>query len=514
VTSITPGGVGGELTRPEQGRFLVAPTATDRINVLRPALRPTACWRIESHRFDVGSSFVLPNGSTEFALLARLRPVATDQNRATALRLAIFGHADATGSVSDNKTLSGRRALAVYGLIVRDLALWEELYSNKAGSDDWGLRSVQWMLNALGHPAGLVTGKSDPKTEAAIRHFQGSAGLATSGTADAATRKALFEKYMDLLCSDESGAPFRYEPKDFLGEGKDASRKGACQGCSEHNPVVVPSKKHAGELAKAANKGQRDEEYRQNRRVIIYMFDPGLPIDVTNWPCPTTDEGPDGCKKVFWKDGAERREPSAQHREHARQEATFSCRFYDSMTRFSPCEAPRRTVAVWLHDHARKRMADAPFRLTVAGETILGRSDGEGKARAEGVFKERDAVLEWGSLPALVGAANGSTEPGFLYRTTLRLDIDDFRECSDDELLHEASARLENLGYHRGNFFLNWAAFQKDYGLAESDWPDAATQDALWSTHAGGQETNATQGEEACPPLEPVFEPIATKDSR
>src|ERR1035441_9549451 len=60
--------------------------------------------------------------------------------------LAIFGHADPVGSDIYNKKLSGRRAMAVYGLLTRDLSIWEELYSD---TTDCGPKTVQEALAAL-----------------------------------------------------------------------------------------------------------------------------------------------------------------------------------------------------------------------------------------------------------------------------------------------------------------------------------------------------------------------------
>ena len=53
------------------------------------------------------------------------------------------------GNDDYNKTLSGRRAAAVYGLLVRDPVLWEKLFSNKFGNDIWGDDAIATMNSRL-----------------------------------------------------------------------------------------------------------------------------------------------------------------------------------------------------------------------------------------------------------------------------------------------------------------------------------------------------------------------------
>jgi hypothetical protein len=97
--------------------------------------------------------------------------------------LSIFGHADPTGQDPYNKDLSGRRAKAVYGLLIRDTALWEELYTSKIQNvgDPWKYKAIQVMLKALGHNPGAFTGTLTAQTQQAVKDFQGRNGLAEDG---------------------------------------------------------------------------------------------------------------------------------------------------------------------------------------------------------------------------------------------------------------------------------------------------------------------------------------------
>src|SRR5574337_1959703 len=90
----------------------VAPMLAAERNTIREGLVPVARWQVEDLRFDFDSSFVLPDARDEFALLAALRHDFPE------CRMALFGHADPVGDDEYNKVLSGRRAMAVYGLVV------------------------------------------------------------------------------------------------------------------------------------------------------------------------------------------------------------------------------------------------------------------------------------------------------------------------------------------------------------------------------------------------------------
>src|SRR4051812_44221648 len=97
------------------------------------------------------------------------------------------------------------------------------------------------MLLALGFDAGVVDGKTGPKTRAAVRSFQSENGLTADGDAGPKTRQQLFTQYMDFLCCDAQGEPVTMSAEDFLARGADPKLRGDVQGCSEFNPVIVLS---------------------------------------------------------------------------------------------------------------------------------------------------------------------------------------------------------------------------------------------------------------------------------
>ena len=120
--------------------FKVAPTDDgQKFNAIRIPLIPQACWRLNDPAFDFDSSFVLPTFQGEIARLAAL--LQANPGCPT----AIFGHADPAGpadpAASDalNKTLSDRRAIAIYALLTRQPSMWEDLYSPAVDGDAWGL---------------------------------------------------------------------------------------------------------------------------------------------------------------------------------------------------------------------------------------------------------------------------------------------------------------------------------------------------------------------------------------
>ena len=138
---------------------LVAPTTQVALNTVKAFLIPVGCWRVDDVRFLFDSSVVVLNVKKEMGLLKSL----IDQHPGAPL--SIFGHADPTGNDAYNKTLSGRRAQAIYGLLTRDTDKWEQLFSTPFGGDDWGVRSIQRMLIGTDNPV-KFDGKLGPEMTA------------------------------------------------------------------------------------------------------------------------------------------------------------------------------------------------------------------------------------------------------------------------------------------------------------------------------------------------------------
>jgi protein-arginine deiminase len=321
--------------------LLVGPATGSESNAYRAGLIPFACWRIEDIRFDFDSSLVKPDIVDEIRQLARLTKAHPE------CPLSIFGHADPAGDDAYNKKLSGRRSQAIYALLTREVSLWEDLYSNPHGRDDWRIRSEQIMLQDLGYAPGRTDGTNDQPTRDALKQFQQNAGLAPSGNSDAATREKLFLAYMNSLC----GPLFKLKKEDFLGRGQDADGKADYQGCSEFNPAMVFSQQEHNRYQAAADKTERNLQNTVNRRVVIYLFRKGSKVLIDKWPCPTAKEGDGQCRTRFWSDGEQRRARRLPNdrRQFPVSHDTFACRFYHRLATSSPCEAPSQEAMYHVH---------------------------------------------------------------------------------------------------------------------------------------------------------------------
>ena len=311
VHGTSDGGVTGKHPEAPALEFLVAPATVGEQNTIRLRLVPVACWRVDDVRFAFDSSFVTPDVTDELQMLVRLRNEHKDA-LGRYPPLSVFGHADPTGSDDYNKTLSGRRAMAVYAVLISNsepghaVSLWQEI----ARGESWGNRQRQTMQEATGLPP---------------------------GTSDS----ALFQSYFAKLCPPE----LSLAPGDFLAQGIDARGKGDYQGCSRFNPLLVFSQpdEQRYEQAKADNDdatlAARNAANASNRRVLVLLFRPGSQIVPSQWPCPRATEGKDGCIARFWSDGEKRRSTHlATERRYEKTKDTFACRFYDRLSSNSPCE--------------------------------------------------------------------------------------------------------------------------------------------------------------------------------
>lgn len=288
-------------------RILVGPATDGQANTIEEWIRPIACWRLDDTRFEFDSSFVKPGSAREFKLLEETR----DENPGATL--SIFGHADPTGDDDYNKTLSGRRARAIYGMLTRNAEMWEELFSKRTpgGGDPWGNPALETMLVTTGRdPAGAANLSKDQRAE-------------------------LYRAYMERLC----GPRLSLDPtKDFLARGTGDQLRGDIEGCSEFNAVLRFSKKEDAEFSQFKNKTRRDSENVPNRRVVAYLFRKELEIDPNQWPCPSSSAGPGQCRNRFWVDHQKRKAPDEERREFAKDKDTFQCRFYHRLAIQSPCE--------------------------------------------------------------------------------------------------------------------------------------------------------------------------------
>jgi hypothetical protein len=349
--------VSGDHEEVEAQPIFAAPASGKEANRIRSGLFPRACFKLEDTVFAFDSSFPV-FGQTFDA--EKLKDLLEAHKGA---RLSIFGHADPSGDDDYNKVLSGRRAQAIHAMLLRDTAVWRELYvrHDVRGRDKWGLRSIQIMLNGVGvfekepESSNVRTdGEMDDATRAKLRSFQERKalpltpfGAAPEHLVDAGTFAPLAERFMDLLClTDASGNSLRLTPQDFLAQGEGRDGKGDLQGCSEFNPILVFSRQEDQEFQREKDHERRNRANRPNRRVMVLLFRAGSRIDPEKWPCPTVKEGVGACRKRFFRavpggtfqDGDVRRAPQAERREFENTRDTLACRFYDRMVSRGPCE--------------------------------------------------------------------------------------------------------------------------------------------------------------------------------
>lgn len=383
--------------------FLVAPIPPERkaddFNLLREPLVAIGCMMLPHRHFEFDSSFIGPEAESRFTKFATLMTKLKAQDDADPKRfppVSVFGHADPTGTDEYNGPLSGRRALALYGVLTRNVKLWDTLHQNGYRGDQWGNRSIRRMLSiSLQRPKGAepeppffagptddapdAAGKAQQKkdTDDAIKAYKRARGASepVSATMDAKTRAKLFAEYMDAICHDEAGDPFKLDPKtDFIARNKDATgHKGDVQGCGEFNPIFLLSKAEDELFAGAKELHEaRDALYARNRRALVYIFRHGTQVTPKNWPCPVASNGKNAsnfepCKDRFWSDHKERRKLGEERRVFGRDMEmavidddgnvdvddtghvaftpiletghTMACRFYQGFARYSPCEA-------------------------------------------------------------------------------------------------------------------------------------------------------------------------------
>jgi hypothetical protein len=455
----------------------VGPTTSGEFNTIADRLVPKGCFRLEDILFEFDSSFVKPEIAKEMPLLADLR----DKHKQGDLMppLSIFGHADPSGKDDYNKQLSGRRATAIYAMLVRDVDLWEDLFTKPFGGDDWGKKqSIEIMLTALGRLPGPGEGNESGETKDAVKAFQADKGLKVDGVAGPKTRKALYRDYMDLLCGRRLELD---KEEDFLGRHKDAGGKGDFQGCGEFNPIRMFSHEENERFKKAADKTERNAQNEPNRRVMILLFAPGRRVNPDFWPCPRVKEGVAACKKRFFADADKRRSFQEERREFDKTKDTFACRFYQIISDDSPCERFLTRFHIRLYDLEGHFIASAPFELTVGNRpAIKSKADVKGFAVAQDIEIPNKVTIRWGFPPAK------NEPPELVFELGMFLKIDE----SDRE--EEARRKLNNLGYSPEEALeKNVAAFQREYGhlssppLGENGELDDPTMTLIRNVYAG-----------------------------
>jgi hypothetical protein len=363
---------------------LVAPVPDEQksknFNTIRQHLIVIACMRLPRRGFAFDSSILSPDSESAFRRFAKLMEGLRDRDDANPKRFppcSVFGHTDPTGGDVYNKPLSGRRALALYGILTRSVAIWDELFLNPYGGDHWGKKAIQTMFstslkkppkNPLEPPFytgpidGAKTQQTADLTNQAVSNWRVARGFTPGFTLDTTMRHQLFNEYMDALCHDPDGEPFVLHPTDFIAKGKAGkSLKGDVQGCSDFNVHFLLSKAKEDLAAKDPVLAEvRNDLYLDNRRAVVFAFQYGTEIDPTKWPCPTArDPNFVGCTVRFWSDHKQRAKEIDDDRTFGENMSfldvdennqlvetpieqtgnTMRCRFYHGFAVNSPCEA-------------------------------------------------------------------------------------------------------------------------------------------------------------------------------
>jgi len=301
--------------------------------------QPLAVWTLGPAHFRQGSSFPLPSSCSEFSKLQSL--FEQYPNSAT----AIFGHSDILNDQESNKTLSGRRARAVHGLLTRDLDGWLKL-SPGTRFDPWEHEPVQIALSTLKDASGTVyyggsiDGISGPKTIAGIKAFQRDNGLKVDGVAGPRTKSKLYPAYMDTIC------PVKLTTKDFVGDPPDALRQWSCCGCGAANPALVPSQADTDKAESSKDKSERRLQLSPNQRTSVFLFPESCKgAGNITFPCPATDGKASKCQEQLHPDAATRQNPTESKRTCDANQDTFGCQFYSSIAGLEKTPQPAKQDA-------------------------------------------------------------------------------------------------------------------------------------------------------------------------
>lgn len=210
--------------------------------------------RLTGMYFENAKAFLLPDGMRGMTKLHEIYAQIPDAN------VLIVGHTNTVGAPDYNDALSLERAAAIAAFLVDDVDAWLAWYGDdRSWEKRWGAAEDRHMLGALPH--GADTPYLEGGTYASLRRFQAANGLPETGTADAATRRALVTEYM---AHDRTTLP--------------AGASATTHGCGESFPEVEPG---ASE---------------HNRRVEIFVFDG--PIT----PPPQGEmSGPDATDYPAWR---------------------------------------------------------------------------------------------------------------------------------------------------------------------------------------------------------------------
>lgn len=434
-------GGGTVATHPERvvPALLVGPTTTGEHNTLGLDLVAIACLSLHDILFHFDSSFPLPTAADMLKELSGLRE--KHKNKKGELPpLSVFGHADPVGGDVYNKPLSGRRTRAIYGLLTHDVDLWNQLFN-----EEWKAKNgLQLLQDSTGKPAGTPL-------------------------------SVLLQAYMTQLF------PGKLEKSEFLAKGADPKGRADMQGCSDFNPLIILSQDDDKNLPHK----KRDELNQPDRRVVVFLFRPGLTIRPALWPCPAADDPAiTACKKRFFgppKTGDDRLKPGPEQREFTKTADTFACRFYDRVARLSPCERILRSFRIRLFDTLGFPVKNAPY-LASEGTPAQGIAGPGGDLALADVEVPSTCTVRWSRPEKFKGSVAPGANPkpeDFEFSLDVFIDIDAGDETQDVSPESEddpstaravaAQRRLSNLGFVMGDSLEdNIRFFQREFAALET----------------------------------------------
>ena len=450
INNVSQGGVSAEHPDTALAPFLVGPATENQWNAVHLQLVPIACWGVDDVRFAFDSSFLDSDASSDAAsdpndIRAELAHLLELIKGHPGCPLSIFGHADPVGTDDYNKALSGRRAMAVYALLTinSDSGTAVSITQEISSTEKWGDKQRGAMQALTGLPA---------------------------GTADS----TLIQAYLKKLCPTE----LVLAKTDFLAQGADKDHKGDVQGCSEFNPLKIFSqeKQTKFETAKQQNDtaGIQDRNIQNavNRRTIVLMFRKGSKVDPVKWPCPSTKNGIADCQKQFWSDGEKRRSThlSGIDRTYDATKDTFACRFFDRLTRTSPCQPAAGFLRIRLHDYWGRKMPGVSYSAQNGAKQSVGKTTSEGFVNIPIDPAVERVQIYWDPSK---GPPQSATD--YNYQLDLFVDVADFD--STDGI----NRRLHNLGYSIDiqDQATKLRAFQGQHDLDISGTLDEATKTRL-----------------------------------
>ncbi len=289
---------------------------------------------------------------------------------------------------------------------------------------------------------------------------------------------------MDAICHDADGVPFVLDPVEhFIAKQKDKTGlKGDIQGCSEFNPVFLPTKEDQDRFDKDTSeegKEERNSAFATCRRVLVYIFRHDSEIDPVKWPCPLAETGAADCRKRFWSDSDNRLrrdagtdDKPAAPRKFEETRDTMACRFYHAFAFLSPCEAGVRRWRVRFRvdpenptddpQPLRNRRFAVKVGSTDFAPVMRGRTDDDGEIVIP-VFDDKTTITvrldAWGALfeldpdkqdPEPEGEGKSTNPDAFPDEDTfmiVTLDAGALKPADGDTKELGAKQRLYNLGF-------------------------------------------------------------------